>query len=141
MAINTTPIFSAKGDIEWAIVQTVGNVSYDATSGSVATVFSASADGAFVQRIRFKASGSATATVARVFINNGLATGSAVNNTLFDEITLASTTVSQTAATATYELPMNIALPASYRILTTLGTGQAVGGGWYATVVGGSYSI
>ena len=140
MAINTSPIFSATGDIQWTTVQTAANTTYDGTVGTPAIVFSASIDGGFVQRIRFRASGSATATVARIFINNGQSTGSLGNNVLFDEITLASTTVSQTAATATYELPLNIALPAGYRILTTLGTVQSAGGGWYATAIGGSYT-
>lgn len=141
MAVNTSPIFSAKGDIEWTIVQTAANTTYDGTIGTPAIVFSASVDGGFVQRLRFKASGSATATVARVFINNGQTTGSAANNVLFDEITLAATTAIQTAATAVYELPLNVALPAGYRILTTLGTVQSAGGGWYAVAVGGSYSL
>ena len=141
MAVNTSPIFSSAGDIEWTTVQTSANTTYDGTIGTPAIVFSASIDGGFIQRLRFKASGSATATVARVFINNGQSTGSAANNVLFDEITLAATTAIQTAATAVYELPLNIALPAGYRILTTLGTIQASGGGWYATAIGGSYSL
>jgi len=140
MAANTAPIFSGVGDIEWTTVQTAANTTYDGTLGTPAIVFSASIDGGFVQRIRFKASGSATATVARVFINNGQSTGSAANNVLFDEITLAATTAIQTAATAVYELPLNIAIPPGYRILTTLGTVQSAGGGWYATAVGGSYT-
>lgn len=140
MAANTAPIFSGVGDIQWTTIQTAANTTYDGTAGTPAIAFSSSISGSFVQRIRFKASGSATATVARVFINNGQSTGSAVNNVLFDEITLAATSVTQTAATAIYELPLNFALPAGYRILTTLGTVQSAGGGWYAAVVGGSYT-
>ena len=140
MAANTAPIFSATGDIQWTTVQTAANTTFDGTVGTPAIVFSASIDGGFVQRIRFRASGSATATVARIFINNGQSTGSLGNNVLFDEITLASTSVSQTAAQAVYELPLNIALPVGYRILTTLGTVQSAGGGWYATAIGGSYT-
>jgi len=140
MAANTAPIFSGVGDIEWTTVQTAANTTYDGTLGTPAIVFSASIDGAFVQRIRFKASGSATGTVARVFINNGQSTGSVGNNVLFDEITLAATTAIQTAATAVYELPLNIALPPGYRILTTLGTVQSAGGGWFTTAIGGSYT-
>lgn len=140
MAINTSPIFSSVGDIEWTTVQTAANTTFDGTLGTPAIVFSASVDGGFVQRVRFRASGSATATVARIFINNGQSTGSLANNVLFDEITLAGTTVSQTAAQPVYELPLNIALPAGYRILTTLGTVQSAGGGWYATAIGGSYT-
>jgi hypothetical protein len=141
MAANTAPIFSATGDIEWTTVQTAANTTYDGTIGTPQIAFSASVSGGFVQRVRFKASGSATATVGRVFINNGQATGSVGNNVLWDEITLAATTATQTAATAVYELPLNIALPAGYRILTTIGTLQTAGGGWYATTIGGSYSL
>ena len=140
MAANTAPIFSATGDIQWTTVQTAANTTFDGTVGTPAIVFSASIDGGFVQRIRFRASGSATATVARIFINNGQSTGSLGNNVLFDEITLASTSVSQTGAQTVFELPLNIALPAGYRILTTLGTVQSAGGGWYATAIGGSYT-
>lgn len=140
MPANTAPIFSGVGDIQWTTVQTAANATYDGTVGTPVIAFSASVSGGFVQRIRFRASGSATGTVARIFINNGQSTGSAANNVLFDEITLAATTATQTAATATYELPMNIALPAGYRILTTLGTVQSAGGGWYAAAIGGSYA-
>lgn len=139
MAVNTSPIYSGAGQIGFTTILTAANTAYDATAANAAVVFTAQASGSFVQRVRFKASGSATATVARVFINNGGASGSAANNVLFDEITLAATTATQTAATTTYELPMNIALPASYQILVTLGTAQAGGGGWYASAIGGSY--
>ena len=141
MAANTAPIFSATGDIQWSLSPLVAaNTLYDGTGANSVIVATAGASGSFVQRIRFKASGSATGTVARVFINNGQSTGSAVNNVLFDEITLAATSATQTAATAVYELPLNFALPAGYRILTTLGTVQSAGGGWYTSVVGGSYT-
>lgn len=139
MAVNTSPIYSAAGQISWTTVLTSANIAYDANAANAVTLFTAGASGSFVQRVRFKASGSATATVARVFINNGGSSGSAANNVLFDEITLAATTGVQNAATTTYELPMNIALPASYQLLVTIGTAQAANGGWYATAIGGSY--
>jgi len=139
MPANTSPIFSGVGDIQWTTIQTAANTTYDGTAGTPAIAFSASVSGGFVQRLRFRASGSATATVARIFINNGQPTGSIGNNVLFDEITLAATVSSSTAAQPVYELPLNIALPAGYRILTTLGTVQSAGGGWYASTVAGSY--
>lgn len=139
MAANTAPIYSGLGDLQWTTVLTAVNTSLDATAANAATVHSASVSGSFVQRIRFKASGSTTATVARVFLNNGLTSASAANNVLFDEITLPLTTTSPTAAQPAYELPLNFALPPGYRILATLGTAQAAGGGWYASVVAGSY--
>jgi len=140
MAANTAPIFSGTGDIQWAATPLVAaNTLFDGTGANSVLVVSASASGSFIQRLRFRASGSATATVARIFLNNGQATGSAVNNILFDEITLAATTVSQTAAQAVYELPCNFALPAGYRIVATIGTAQTTGG-WYVSSVGGSYA-
>jgi hypothetical protein len=140
MALNTNPIYSGVGDVQWGTTALVAaNTTYEAT-GSVLTVFSASASGSFVQRVRFKASGSTTATVARIFINNGGATTTSTNNILFDEVTLAAVTATSTAATTVYEVPMNIALPAAYRILATVATAQAAGGGWYVSAVGGSYT-
>ena len=140
MAVNTAPIFSATGDIQWSLTPLVSaNTAYDGTGANSVIVATAGASGSFIQRIRFKASGSATATVARIFINNGSDTGSAVNNVLFDEITLAATTATQTAATATYELPLNFALPAGYQIIATVGTAQPTGG-WEVTAIGGSYA-
>jgi hypothetical protein len=140
MALNTNPIYSGVGDIEWgATALTAANVTYEASGSNVLTVFSASASGSFVQRVRFKASGSTTATVARLFINNGEAITTLTNNILFDEITLPAITSGSTAATAVFELPFNVALPAAYRILATTATAQTQGG-WYVSAVGGSYT-
>ena len=140
MALNTNPIYSGVGDIQWGSTALVAaNITYEATGSNVLTVFSSSVSGSFVQRIRFKASGSTTATVARLFINNGGTITTTANNILFDEITLPATTSGSTAATAVYELPMNVALPAAYRILATTATAQA-NGGWYVSAVGGSYT-
>ena len=141
MAANTAPIFSATGDIQWSPTPlTSANTLYDGTGANSVIVTTAGPSGSFIQRIRFKASGSATGTVARIFINNGLSTGSAANNILFDEITLAATTAIQTAATAVYELPCNFALPAGYEILATIGTASP-SGGWYVSAIGGSYAL
>jgi hypothetical protein len=137
MAANTSPIFSISGDIEWGTsALTTQNTAKDGT-GTVLTVFTADTNGAFVQRIRFRAAGTNIATVARVFINNGSDNATASNNILYDEITLAATTLSEVAALATYELPLNFALPAGYKINVTLGT--TVAAGYYVSVIGGKY--
>ena len=139
MALNTAPIYSGVGDIQWGTTALVAaNTTYEASGSNVLTVFSSSVSSSFVQRVRFKASGSTVATVARLFINNGQATGSAANNVLFDEITLPAITSGSTAAQAVFELPFNVALPPAYRILATTATAQA-NGGWYVSAVGGSY--
>lgn len=141
MPLNTSPIYSGQGDIQWPnIILATANPAYDlsgSTATNTATVVSASASGSFVQRIRFKASGSTNATVARVFIGNANSPLTGSNVVLFDEITLAGITAAPAAATATFELPMNIALPANYRVLVALGTTTT--GGWHITAVGGSY--
>ena len=137
---NTQPIFSSLGDVQWSIsAMTTANTTKDLTSGTIYLVFTAdTTNGGFVQRIRFRSLGTnSNATVARVWINNG-STATAANNTLFDEITLTSITNSETAAQATFELPLNIALPPGDRLYVTLGTAPT-SAGWQATVIGGKY--
>ena len=145
MALNNNPIYSGVGQIESTSTYgftyiTASNTTLDATSINTYVSFSSSISGSFVQRIRFKASGTTSATTARVFINNGGGTGSATNNALFDEITLPLTSTSNTAATSLYELPLNVALPPSYRLIVTLAVAQGPSGGWNATTIGGSYN-
>jgi hypothetical protein len=138
MPSNTTPIFTKIGDIQWAITITTANTTTDLTAGTIYLAFTADAtNGGYVQKIRFRPLGTNVATVARVWINNGSTTATATNNVLFDEISLASSTVSQTSALSIYELPLNIALPPSYRIYVTIGT--TVVAGFDATVIGGKY--
>jgi hypothetical protein len=138
MPSNTTPIFTKIGDIQWAITITTANTTTDLTAGTIYLAFTSDAtNGGYVQKIRFRPLGTNVATVARVWINNGATTATATNNVLFDEISLASSTVSQTSALSIYELPLNIALPPSYRIYVTIGT--TVVAGFDATVIGGKY--
>jgi hypothetical protein len=137
MPANTSPIFTLTPDIRWADAITVANTTKDLTSGTNYLAFSGSANGSFVQRIRFRTLGTNVASVARVWINNGLTTATAANNTLWDEISLPATTVTEVAAQSNYELPLNFALPPNYAIYITLGT--AVAAGWDAIVVGGDY--
>lgn len=138
MAANTAPIFSLLGDVQWGVTAiTTANTAKDGT-GTVLNVFTADAtNGGFVQRIRFRAAGTNIATVARVFINNGSTNTTAANNILFDEITLAASTLSETSALSTYELPLNFALPPGYTLNVTIGT--TVAAGYYVSVIGGKY--
>jgi hypothetical protein len=138
---NTAPIFSLLGDVQWSVSAiTAANTTKDLTSGTIYLTFTADAtNGGFVQRIRFRSLGTnSNATVARIWINNGSSTGTASNNTLFDEITLTAITNSETSAQATFELPLNFALPPGYRLYVTVGTAPT-SAGWDATVIGGKY--
>jgi hypothetical protein len=135
---NTSPIFSIAADIQWSSgAMTAANTTTDLTSGTIYPIFTGGTNGSYIQRIRFRHLGTNVATVGRVWINNGSATGTAANNTLWDEITLAANTVSQVAAAINYELPFSFALPAGYVIYVTLGT--AVAAGFKVTVIGGDY--
>jgi hypothetical protein len=138
MAANTTPIFTATPDVQWGTTAiTTANTAKDG-SGTVLTTFTADAtNGGYVQKIRFRAAGTNVATVARVFINNGSTNATPANNILFDEITLAATTLSEVANQPVYELPLNFALPAGYKLNVTIGT--TVSAGYYVSVVGGKY--
>ena len=141
MAANNQPIFTRTPDVQWTIsAMTAANTTTDLTAGTIYLAFSAdSTNGGYVQRIRFRTLGSNTnATVARVWVNNGATNATAANNTLIDEITLPTTTVSQAAAQANYELPLNFALPAGYRIYVTLGQAPT-SAGWQASIIGGKY--
>jgi hypothetical protein len=138
---NVQPIYSRVGDVQWTVsAMTVANTTTDLTAGTSYLAFTADAtNGGYIQRIRFRTLGTnGTATVARIWINNGSTTATAANNTLFDEISLPTTTINQSTAQANYELPLNFALPPGDRIYITLGTAPGTNG-WSATVIGGKY--
>ena len=136
---NNQPIFSRIGDIQWSGASaSAANTTKDLTTGTTYSVFTADAtNGGYVQRIRFRPLGTNQATVARIWINNGSTTGTAANNVLFDEVSLAATTVSETSALSTTEIPLNFALPPNYRIYVTLGVTASAG--YAVSVVGGKY--
>lgn len=136
-SLNTLPIYTSSGDTQWAVSATTANTTKNLTSGTVYTAFTASDRGGYVQRIRFKPLGTNIATVARVWINNGLDITTTANNTLWDDISLPATTNSENSSLPTFELPLNMALPANYNIFVTLGT--AVAAGYSITVIGGKY--
>jgi len=136
---NQAPIFSKVGDIQWANgTVATANTLKDGTGASVVVAFTSDAtNGGWVERIRFKAAGTNIATVARVWINNGNTITTGNNNILYDELTLPATTLSETAALPTYELPLNFALPPGYKIATCVAT--TVSAGYYVSVIGGKY--
>lgn len=139
MPANTTPIFSKIGDIQWVNTVVTANTTTDLTTGTSYLVFTADAtNGGYIQKLRIRALGTNVATVMRVWINNGTdPTTGAVNSTLYDEIGLSASTVSQTSALAVYELPLNFALPNGYKIYVTLGT--TVVAGFDVSAVAGKY--
>ena len=140
MAQNTNPIFPLVPVVTWVNTGAVtANTTTDLTSGTnYNSGFTANAtNGSRVDFIRVRALGTNVATVMRVWINNGSTTGTAANNTLFFERTLAATTVSQTAELPDVIIPINVSMPVGYKFYYTFGT--AVAAGYSINVVGGDY--
>jgi hypothetical protein len=135
---NTTPIYSKVADWQWIGAITTANTTKDLSTGTSYLAFTADAtNGGFVKKLRIKHLGTNVATVMRVFINNGSATGTATNNILFDEVGILANTVSETAASTVYELSINEALSPGHKIYVTIGT--AVAAGLAVTTVAGKY--
>ena len=145
MAANTAPIYSIAGDTQSVagnnsglVVGPTANTALDG-SGTLYKAFTAGTNGSYIQKIRFRPVGSPAATVARVFISSS-STTSATVTWLYDEITLPAVTLSQTAASSVFELPMNFALPASYLLYITFGTSTGSAGTGYSVVtIAGDY--
>lgn len=142
-AANTDPIYSKQGDPSnnnsTGCNQLITAAANDVTgiSANNSLVFTAGANGAFIQRLRFKAGGTNIASVMRIYLNNGSANTTATNNIFYGEISLPATTATIIAATLDLDYPLNIAIPASWRIYVGLGT--AVAAGWVCTPIAGQY--
>lgn len=147
MAQNTNPIFPLTPVNSWvsgaaanaATPGVTANTTKDLTAGTIyGPIFTGKAvDGSRLDFIKARPLGTNVATVIRIWINNGSATGTAANNALYLERTLSSTSNSETAELPDIILPLNISLPATYRIYATFGT--AVAAGFHLTAVGGEY--
>lgn len=146
MAANTAPIYSRTPDIQWGATDGNGgsagplktaNTAKDGT-GTVLTVFTADAtEGGRVEKIRIRPAGTNVATVLRVFINNGSTNATVANNVLFTEITVAATTLSETAALAETEITIALPLPPGYKLNVTIGT--TIAAGVFVSAIGGKY--
>lgn len=79
MAGNANPIFSRVGDVEGSSTLTTAAADYTGLSLNNATVYVADAtNGSYVEKLRFKAIGTNTASVARIYVNNGFSPRAAV---------------------------------------------------------------
>lgn len=135
MAANINPIFPLTPKISWGTL-TTANTAKDGT-GTIVSVFTAGANGARLDRIKVRSTGTAVATVLRIFINNGQDATVAANNTLYLETTIAATTLSETAALADNIIAMDVTLPAGYSVTCTIGT--TVAASLAVTAEGGDY--
>lgn len=141
---NSEPIYTRVGDLSsngstgMASTLTTATGDYTGASANHVLVFTADAtNGGYVQKLRFTAIGTNTASVARIYINNGSANTTASNNSIFGQVSLPATTAINTAATVEIDYPMGVALNPSFRIYVGLGT--TVAAGWVCVAVGGKY--
>lgn len=141
MAANINPIFPVTPNV-WintsGTFTTAANTNTDG-SGTLVQCFLAGANGSRIDRIRFKASaaGNNVATVARIFINNGSATGT-TTTTYYGSMVLAATTAANNSDfQSDLDYPMDLSLPAGFKVYYCLGT--AVANGWVAIGIGGDY--
>jgi hypothetical protein len=116
------------------------NTTMDGTSGAIAMTVQPQAQDVYVDKLVVRHAGTnSTATVIRVFINNGEDWTIAANNILFTEATVAASTVSQTAASPGVDIDLTLWLPAGYRIFCTTGTAGGSSGWYISAVMGDSY--
>lgn len=143
---NVQPIWIAKGDTTnngttgMNQLITLAAADYTGISANNSLVFTAGADGARIERLKFTAGGTNVASVARIYVNNGSVNTTATNNTLIGEITLPATTATNTAAVISPEFFMPggaFVIPATFRIYVGLAT--AVAAGWVVTPIAGQY--
>lgn len=116
------------GSISWNWTQVPGAVSYRLYTGPAS-------GGEYV----YFASTVSTYTQTVPIIAGQLANPAdyVTNNMFYGELSLPATAVSQSAATAELDYPMNLALPPGYRVL--VGFGNQVATGWYVMGIGGKY--
>lgn len=135
MSANLSPIFPLTPIVQFGSIATA-NTAKDGT-GTVVTVFTAGANGARLDSLKVRALGTNVATVMRVFINNGSSSATPANNTLFHEVTIAATTLSEVAALIDTTITMNMSLPVGFKVNVTVGT--TIAAGLHVTAVGGDY--
>lgn len=126
MSVNTTPIFVGTPRNSYISTGTTANTVFDGT-GTVATVFTAGANGSKIETVNLLNMGSNVATVVRFFLNNGSANSVATNNALVYEATWATNVASQVAASVPVTWPANLYMPPSYKLNVTIGTAVASG--------------
>jgi hypothetical protein len=140
MAINTAPIYTGMPNVAWAAAITGANTAKDGT-GTVSTIFTAGAVTAsnpgLPNQCIGRPYGTNTASVARLFYNNGATNATPANNSLVAEQSLPATTLSEVASIAGVIVVFGVPFQTGYKINVCQGTAVAAGVAW--TCVGGDY--
>ena len=143
MAGNVDPIYSRIGDtstngstgMPTHVITATGD--YTGVSANHVLLHTAGSNGSFVRGIRCTAEGTNTASVLRVYLNNGSTNGTATNNALIGQQSLPATTATNTAATVEIYYPLNLPIGAGFRVY--VGVGTTVAAGWMCVCDAGQY--
>lgn len=127
MAQNVNPIFGLTPNVNWAQGALTANTTTDLTSGTIYLIWTAGANGGYLEQIKFKALGTNVASLVRIWVNNGATTNTAANNTLVWDYTLPATTSSLTAMQPDLVMVPRTPINGTYRVYATLPTGVAAG--------------
>lgn len=137
MAANTSPIFLKQPNVQYVSSGTTANTLFDGTQ-TVVTVFTADAtNGSKIETVTLANMGTNVATVVRFFINNGSSAATPANNSLIYELTWATNTASQVAASSVVTWSPNLVLKPGYKLNASIGT--AIASGIMITASGGDY--
>ncbi len=150
MPANTNPLFSLTPNVSSVNLTTTAANTSSAGGGTVGTdifkVFTAGANGSFVQKIRFMSVASAAnttgvATTLRIFWSTvGSSTTATGDTHCIGEISVpAIASDNSTNATNYYDFVLNQGIPASSFIHVTQHVAQTTNQNWVATCFGGDY--
>lgn len=144
MAANNNPIFSKGGGQQWANTDGDGgsagplktqNTALDGT-GTLLTVYTAPADGGYVEDLICSHAGTNIQSVIRVWLAK--ATGTGVADAIkIAELTLPAVTAAANAGLPQPRIPIRMAIPAGYRLRVALGT--TVANGYFICANAGVY--
>lgn len=146
---NTAPIYIRTSDVQLAgaVIGTSANTATNGTGANITQIFVADAtEGSYVNYVRLKPISSIAATVARVWYCSDTGsftpgtTNTEANTTMVAEVTIAAWAASNTAASLTYDIPINFPLPPSTKLLITFGTSTgAATTGFNPITIAGKY--
>lgn len=139
MAANTAPIFSALSALNFTSLA-LGSTDASMTSGNSKLLFTAGANGAFIDRVLWtpRISNQANEVVAgRLWINNGQSTNTIGNNALLQEVTLVKTQPTSVAANTQTVMFLGYPITPLFQLWITLSS--TVLAGYDVTCVAGNY--
>jgi len=145
MAANIAPIYPNVPKINWGTVLTAdatASKNHDGTTTNAVLIYTAGPNGSRIDEIKALPLGTNVASALRIFINNGSVSTTAVNNTLYADVALPSTTISEVNGQSEVIVRQpndnrSLVLPPGYKLYATIGT--TVAAGWEVTAQGGDF--